>query len=85
MKCHIFASIRPTDRYNHLKWGAKCHLIPLETSFFYLPDRPTAEKPFVKNLPFKEQNCQESTDDGLSGQNLVLQRPTPCTPITNMN
>ncbi len=57
---HIFASIRPTERYNHLKWGAKGHLMPLETSFFYLPDRPTAENPLVKNPPFKE-----STDDAL--------------------
>ena len=52
----------PTERYNHLKWGAKCHLIPLKTSFFYLPDRPTAEKLHVKNLPFKE-----STDNALNG------------------
>ncbi len=57
MYCHIFASIRPTERYNHLKWGAKGR-IPWETSSFYLPDRPTAENPFVKNRPFKK-----STDD----------------------
>ena len=37
LKCHIFASIRPTERYNHLKWGAKGHLFPLETSFFIYP------------------------------------------------
>ena len=60
VKCHIFASISPTERYNHLKRGTKCHLIPLETSFLYLPDRPTAEKPRVKNPPFKE-----STDNAL--------------------
>ena len=35
--CHIFASIRPTERYNHLKWGAKGHLIALDTYFFIFP------------------------------------------------
>ncbi len=59
--CHIFACIRPTERYNLSKWGPKGHLIPLETSFFYLPDRPTAKKPLVKNPPFKE-----STDNALT-------------------
>ena len=40
--------------------------------FFFLPDRPTAEKTIVKNPPFKE-----STDCGLNvaleeGQNIVV-------------
>ncbi len=30
LKCHIFASIRPTDKYNHLKWGEECHFFRLE-------------------------------------------------------
>ncbi len=34
----------------------------IENILFYLPDRPTAEKPHVKNLPFKE-----STDNALNG------------------
>ncbi len=28
--------------------------------FFYLPDRPTAENPIVKNLPFKESIVMEN-------------------------
>ena len=58
---NIFASIRPTERYNHSKYGTKGHLIPLETSFFYLPDQPTGKKTLVKNPPFKE-----STDNALT-------------------
>ena len=27
---HIFASVRPTERYNPLKWGAKGHCYRLE-------------------------------------------------------
>ena len=67
--CHNFASIRPTERYNHLKWGVKGHLIPLEIicPFFYLLCRPTAENPLVNNPPFKE-----STDDGLTLSSIVL-------------
>ena len=32
LKCHIFASIRLTDKYNHLKWGGECHFFRLEPS-----------------------------------------------------
>ena len=27
----IFGSTRSTEKYNHLKWGVKCHLNRLET------------------------------------------------------